>query len=77
MRITTILDPAPRNVGGIRAAYADANVGDALALVNSMSLLEVAVMAGRACEALAAGVGAEVRVTTLHARPADAGNIQE
>ena len=56
---------AGRNVGRIRAAYADASAGDALALVNSMSLLEVAVMAGRACEALAAGVGAEVRVGKL------------
>jgi S-adenosylmethionine hydrolase len=51
-----------RSVGPIRAAYAHVSPGEALALVNSMGLVEVAVNGGRACDALAAGVGTPVRI---------------
>jgi len=51
-----------RSVGPIRQAYANAERGEALALINSMGLVEVAVNGGRACDVLGAGVGTEVRV---------------
>jgi len=51
-----------RPVGPIRRAYADVERGEALALVNSMGLIEVAVNGGRAADVLGAGVGTEVRV---------------
>ncbi|HAU36368.1 MAG TPA: hypothetical protein DCX07_01455 [Phycisphaerales bacterium] len=53
---------AGRDVGAIQGAYAFVGIGSPLALVNSMGLLEVAVNQGRACDALGAGVGSEVRV---------------
>ncbi len=42
--------------------YGQVAAGEALALFNSMGLLEVAVNRGRACDVLAAGVGSEVIV---------------
>ena len=53
---------AGRDVGAIQATYDFAEAGQPLALINSMSLLEVAVNGGKACDVLGAGVGAEVRV---------------
>lgn len=57
-----------RPVGPIRTAYAEADIQQPLALINSMSLLEVAVNGGRACDNLGAGTGAEVRVTRAPGR---------
>ena len=54
---------AGRDVGAIRATYDDGEEGQPLALVNSMSLLEVAVKGGKASDVLGIGVGAEVRVS--------------
>ena len=54
---------AGRSVGGIREAYGQAPRGEALALINSMGLLEVAANAARACEVLSAGAGTEVSLT--------------
>jgi len=45
-----------------RLTYAQAAEGEALALFDSMGLLEVAVNRDRACDVLAAGVGSEVMV---------------
>jgi hypothetical protein len=53
---------AGRDVGGIRRAYGFVPEGQAVALLNSMGLLEVAVNCGRAADVLDAGVGAPVRV---------------
>jgi hypothetical protein len=53
---------AGRPVGPIQATYAVVEPGQPVALVNSMGLLEVGVNRGRACELLAAGVGAEIAV---------------
>jgi hypothetical protein len=53
---------AGRSVGELQTTYADAPAGAALALVNSMGLLEVAVSGGSAAAELGAAVGAEVRV---------------
>jgi hypothetical protein len=51
---------AGKEVGPLRLTYAHVRQGQVLALVNSMSLVEVAVNGGRADEALSAGVGSEV-----------------
>ncbi len=51
------------DVGKIRGTYGFTKPGQKLALFNSMSLLEVAVNMGRACDVLNLGVGAEVSVT--------------
>ncbi len=51
-----------RKIGLLKVAYAFAQPGEPLALINSMSLVEVAVNSGRACDALTAGVGAEIRL---------------
>ncbi len=51
-----------RRVGALQRTYAQVGRGEPLALINSMSLLEVAVNGGKACDVLGAGVGAEVRV---------------
>ena len=57
-----IVSCAGRQVGPIQATYAHAKEGEALALFNSMGLLEVAVNRGSAAQKLAAGVGSEVIV---------------
>ena len=51
-----------QSVGPLRIAYASAAPGEPLALINSMSLVEVAVNGGRACDVLSAGVGTPIRV---------------
>ena len=51
-----------RSVGTVLPSYAHAAAGQPLALVNSMSLLEVAVHGGSAREVLSAGVGTAVRI---------------
>jgi len=51
-----------RRVGALRRTYAHVGAGEPLALINSMSLLEVAVNGGRACEVFSAGVGTHIRV---------------
>lgn len=61
-RIAAVVTCAGRDVGAIRVTYDSAETGQPLALINSMSLLEVAVNGGKACDLLGAGVGAEVRV---------------
>ena len=61
-RAVAAVSCAGRDVGGIEATYDFGEAGQPLALINSMSLLEVAVKGGRACDVLDAGVGAEVRV---------------
>ncbi len=53
---------AGNNIGVLKATYAFAAPGAPLSLINSMSLVEVAVNGGRACDILDAGVGAEVRL---------------
>jgi len=53
---------AGRDVGPLRGTYGFAEPGRPLALINSMSLVEVAVNGGRASDALGAGVGSEVRM---------------
>jgi len=53
---------AGRDVGPLQGTYAFAGVGEPLALLNSMGILEIAVNRGRACDVLNAGVGAEVRL---------------
>lgn len=50
-------------VGPLQVTYASAKRGEALALINSMSLVEVAVNGGRACDVLSAGVGTAIRVS--------------
>ena len=61
-RVAAVVTCAGRDLGPIKATYQLAEAGQPLALINSMSLLEVAVNGGRACNVLGAGVGAEVRV---------------
>lgn len=53
---------AGRAVGKVQGAYGFAAVGEALAIFNSMGLVEVAINRGRASDALAAAVGAPVEV---------------
>lgn len=50
-------------VGPLQVAYANVRAGEPLALINSMSLVEVAVNGGRACDVLSAGVGTPIRVS--------------
>jgi S-adenosylmethionine hydrolase len=57
-----VVSCAGTEIGPPLTRYADAQHGGALALINSMGLLEVAVNQGRACDRLNAGVGAEVTV---------------
>jgi len=61
-RVAAVVSCAGREVGAIQATYDFGEPGQPLALINSMSLLEVAVNGGKACDVLGAGVGAEVRV---------------
>lgn len=51
-----------RTVGPLIGTYGFGSPGQALALINSMGLVEVAVNQGRACDVLQLGVGAEVAV---------------
>ena len=51
-----------RDLGPLQGTYGFAAEGELLALVNSMGRIEVAVNRGRACDALDAGVGTEVRL---------------
>jgi S-adenosyl-L-methionine hydrolase (adenosine-forming) len=51
-----------RDVGQLQGTYAFVAAGEALALINSMRLVEVAVNQGRACDVFGAGVGSEVRI---------------
>jgi S-adenosylmethionine hydrolase len=51
-----------QTIGGIHETYGQASLGQSLALINSMGLLEVAVCQGRAADALGAGVGAEITI---------------
>lgn len=51
-----------REIGPLKSAYAFAEPGEPLALINSMSLLEVAVNGSKACDSLDAGVGSEIRL---------------
>lgn len=53
---------AGRSVGPLQGAYSFVEPGEVLAVFNSMGYLEVAVNQGRACDSLAAGIGAEIRV---------------
>ena len=53
---------AGRKIGPLKAAYAFAESGEPLTLINSMSLVEVAVNGGRACDMLDAGINAEIRL---------------
>jgi S-adenosylmethionine hydrolase len=57
-----------RPVGPIRTAYAEVEPHQPLALINSMSLLEVAVNGGRACDDLGAGRDTEIRVARAAGR---------
>ena len=57
-----------RSIGPICGTYGFVERGSVVALINSMSLLEVAVNAGRADETLGLGVGAEVQVAPPRAR---------
>ena len=59
---------AGRPVGPVRGTYGFVERGSVLAVINSMSLLEVAVNGGRADETLGLGVGADVRVSDRQAR---------
>lgn len=52
-----------RNVGPVRGAYGFVGVGEPVAVINSMGMLEVAVNQGRACEVLDAKAGTEVTVS--------------
>lgn len=61
-RVAAVVSCAGRDVGAIQATYDFGEAGQPLALINSMSLLEVAVKGGKASDVLGAGVGAEVRV---------------
>ena len=54
----------PADVGAIQGAYDFVPQGQALALFNSMELLEVAVNRGRACDALDAAFGTEIRLVS-------------
>jgi len=51
-----------RGIGPLRGTYGFVEVGEPLAVFNSMNRLEVAVNQGRACDVLDARRGAEVRV---------------
>lgn len=51
-------------IGGISETYASVAPGALVALVNSAGLLEIAVREGRACDVLAAGVGAAVALSS-------------
>ncbi|MCK4625468.1 MAG: SAM-dependent chlorinase/fluorinase [Phycisphaerae bacterium] len=53
---------ADRGIGPLNLSYAFAEPGEPLALINSMSLVEVALNGGRACDSLNSGVGSEIRV---------------
>jgi len=53
---------AGRPIGGLTGTYGFADPGELLALFDSMGYVEVAVNGGRACDALGAGVGAEMKV---------------
>ncbi len=52
-----------KGIGPLQVAFAHVDEGEALALLNSMDLLEIAVNAGRADEALSLSVGDEVSVS--------------
>jgi S-adenosylmethionine hydrolase len=58
-----------REVGPLRSTYSVVEVGQPLAIINSMGLLEIALNQGRASFLLDAHVGTEVRVTSA-IRPA-------
>ncbi len=49
-------------VGPVRRTYADVEIGEALALVGSSNLLEIAVRGGSAANALGIGIGDRVRL---------------
>jgi hypothetical protein len=51
-----------QTIGALHETYGQVPPGQALALINSMGLLEIAVCQGRAADALGAGVGAEITV---------------
>jgi len=51
-----------RDVGAVQQTYARASSGEALALIGSVDLLEIAVSGGNAAEVLKTGVGASVAV---------------
>jgi len=53
---------AGRDVGPLQGAYGFVDQGRPLAIVNSMGRIEVAINRGRACDALDAGLGTEIRV---------------
>jgi len=57
-----------RAVHVVKADAVDARRGQPLALINSMSLLEVAVNGGRACDDLGAGRDTEIRVARAAGR---------
>ncbi len=61
---------AGRDLGPLRRTFADAAVGEALALINSAGYLEVAVRDGRADVVLGLRRGAPIRVEGFAARPA-------
>jgi len=50
------------DVGPLQGAYGFVDEGQALAIVNSMGRIEVAVNRGRAADALGAGLGTEIRI---------------
>jgi S-adenosylmethionine hydrolase len=52
-----------RRLGPLQVSYAFVPPGEPLALINSMSLVEVAVNGGRACDVLSAGLGTPIRLT--------------
>ncbi len=54
---------AGEDIGNLTNSYGFVETHKPLALLNSMSLVEVAVNQGRACDELAVGVGAEVVLT--------------
>ncbi len=56
-----------QSVGPLRVTYANVEHGQLVALINSMSLVEIAVNGGRACDLLSAGVGTPVRVASRRA----------
>ena len=56
-----------RDVGPLRGTYGFVGAGQALALIDSMDLVEVAVSHGSAAQTLAQGAGSEVRIVE-HAR---------
>lgn len=50
-------------VDAVTYDYASKNPGEAMAIINPMGLLEVAVVTGRACDTFDAKTGAEIRVS--------------